>query len=216
MGYITISEYAILINTTVAAITANHSSTYVDGVIGRVSDMVETYCLGTLFESTVMTDERHTAYVRGRRPQAAKLLIQLNHTPVTEVSTVEYRVGNTDTTMSTTNLDYDPISGIINLWWYGPIWRTQEQWTILVSYTAGYTTVPDNVKEAVALLTREWIDADDRVGGGTAGIISEYRIGNYMEKYAPGSVERGNIGLGTVDSLRAQDLLRKYRRPGVR
>jgi len=215
MSLITISEYADLTNTTVASITADHSVTYVNNIIDVVSSRVIDYCLGTVFEPTTYTDERNTGYVRGRPPNQAKLIVRLQHAPIISVSSIKYRVANVDTTMSTNNLDYDAEQAILKMWWYGPIRRLSEPWVILTSYKAGYSSVPNMVKMATALLVQEWIDDDDRVSvGGAAGILTEYRIGNYGEKYSL-QAKQGVIGLGTSYSLKATDLLRKYRRIGV-
>lgn len=216
MGFITLSEYAEYTNTTVAAVTADYSATYVADITDVITELIKAYCLGTLFEATDITDERNKGYVRGRRPQTAKLMIKLKYTPINSVSTIKYRIGSTDTELSTNNLDYDPETGILNMWWYGPTWRLQEPWVTLTSYNVGYSSVPIMVKQACALLVREWITADSQIADGASGVVTEYKIGNYQEKYSIDEARRGDIGLGTADTLRARNLLRKYRRVGVK
>lgn len=185
---------------------------YVDRIITIISDHIDTYCMGTLFEATQITDERRESYVHGRKNE---LTVRLKYAPLISVTSLKYRIGSTETTITTTNADLDLEQSMIRLIWYGPLWRVKEKWVTIVSYMAGHTTVPEMVKEAAALLVQEWIDADTRAKDDRDGILSGYRIGNYEERYSVENARIGNLGLGTTRSIRAATLLRKYRRPGV-
>lgn len=207
---ITLAELNTLTNTN---LSATHDVDYLAAVITSVSDHVKAYCLGTLFETTTLTDERHTSYVRGR---TGKLTVKLKYTPLQSVTTLKYRIGSTETTIGNLdNADLDLTNSIIYLLWYGPMWRRSDPWVTVTTYIAGHVTVPNNVKMATALLVQEWVGADDAAAGGTKGILSGYRIGNYSEQYSVSKAEAGTLGLGTTMSIRARDILRPYRRPGV-
>jgi len=212
MSYITIAQYDALLDTTV---TADHGAIYVDGIIAGVSSLIDTYCLGTKFSPTTITSERNESYVHGK---SAKLTIKLRWAPLISVSSISYRIGGTDTALTNiTDADLDLTQAIIYLQWYGPLWRRSDPWVTVTTYMAGHSAVPDDVKLACALLTQEWIEADDRAAAGTSQVLAGYRIGNYQEQYAmlKMGVDRGNIGLGTTRSRLAGQLLAKFRRPGV-
>jgi len=210
MGFITIAEWQVLSNHN---FTADHSTAYLDAVLDVVSDHITAYCLGTLFELTVITDERIQAYVRGRTNQ---LNIRVKHIPLVSVQTVKYRIGSSDTEIDIDEADLDKVDGYIHLLWYGPLWRTKDLWVTVTSYTAGHSTVPDMVKMATALLAQEWVDADDKASSGTVNALTGYSIGNYAEQYSTGNAEVGNLGLGSTRSRLAAQILGKYRRPGVK
>lgn len=210
MAFITIVELSTLTNTD---LSATHDENYLLAVLDAVSDHVTAYCLGTLFTETVLTDERIRAFVHGRTNQ---LRVRVKHTPLVSVQSVKYRIGSTESTIDITEADLDKVDGYISLTWYGPLWRVKDIWITITSYTAGYSTVPDMVKMATALLAQEWIDADDKASGGTVGVLSGYSIGNYSESYSVGNAEAGNLGLGSSRSRLAAQLLGKYRRPGVK
>jgi len=193
-------------------ITADHPVAYVDGIIGAVSDHVRAYCLGTLFTPTTITDERSNSYVGG---STNKLTVRLKHAPLISVDTLSYKIGATETVLSITDLDTDDVNSYVYLLWYGPLWKKADPWIIVATYMAGHTTIPDEVAMATALLVREWISADDAISSGTERIMESFRIGNYAENYSVSAAEAGNLGLGTTMSIRARDLLGRYRRPGV-
>jgi len=212
MGYITIAEYDILTDTT---ITADHTAVYVQGIVDAVSTLVDTYCMGTLFTPTTMTDERNESYVQGK---SAKLVVKLQWAPLISVGTLKYRIGSTDTELTNvSDADLDLVQSIIYLQWYGPLYRRSQAWVTVTTYMAGHVSVPDTVKHAVALLVQEWVEADDRAGGGSSSVLVGYRLGNYSEQYAQRVIDAsiGNIGLGTTRSMLASQLLGQYRRPGV-
>jgi len=193
--------------------TADHSTAYLDGILQAVSDHIEAYCMGTLFSETVLEDERIRAFVHGRTNQ---LRVRVKHVPLVSVQSVKYRIGSTESTIDITEADLDKVDGYINLTWYGPLWRVKDIWITITSYTAGYSTVPDMVKMATALLAQEWVDADDKAGSGTVSTLRGFSIGNYAEQYSVVEAEAGNLGLGSTRSRLAAQLLGKYRRPGVK
>jgi hypothetical protein len=166
-----------------------------------------------LFAETVITNERIQAHVHGR---TNKLNIRVKHIPLVSVQSVKYRIGATDTTIDIDEADLDKVDGYISLLWYGPLWRVKDLWITVTSYTAGYSTVPDMVKMATALLAQEWVDSDDKASSGTVGVLSGYAIGNYSENYSTANAEAGNLGLGSSRSRLAAQMLGKYRRPGVK
>ena len=211
MSFITIAEFQTLVGD--VDFTATHGTIYLQGILDVVSDHVEAYCLGTLFAETVITDERIQAHVHGRTNQ---LNIRVKYIPLVSVQSVKYRIGATDTEIDIDEADLDKVDGYITLLWYGPLWRVKDLWITVTSYTAGYSTVPDMVKMATALLAQEWVDSDDKASSGTVGVLSGFAIGNYSENYSVANAEAGNLGLGSSRSRLAAQLLRKYRRPGVK
>lgn len=212
-SFITLAELNVLTNTN---LSATHDTAYLNGIITSVSDHVETYCMGTLFTLTDLTDERHRAYVRARPPHPAKLRIKTNYVPLNSVSSVKYKVGSTETTISIDEMELIEAQGIFEMLWYFPLWRVPDDWIVLITYNAGFSSIPHNVKMATALLVREWVDYDDSFTGGTRGDLKSFRIGSYAEEYfSKDAGASGNLGLGTPLSQRARQLLAKYRRPGV-
>jgi len=209
MGYITLTELNANTNTN---LSATHPVAYLDTIIDRVSDVVEGYCLGTLFETTTITDERRSQYVSGR---TAQLVVKLKYAPLVSVTSLSYRIGSTDTTVDTSNADLDLVQGIIYLYFSGPLWRISVPLVIVVTYVAGHATIPDDVKMATALLVQEWVNADDQVADGSAYVTEFYQSGSYSERFTVHEASLGNLGLGTMNSMRATELLSKYRRPGV-
>jgi len=210
MSFIDIAEFQTLVN---VDFTADKPTVYLQGILDVVSDHITAFCLGTLFEETAVTNERIQAYVGGR---TNKLTVRTKYRPLISVASIKYRIGSTDTTMDISEVDLDLDGGYIYLLWYGPLWRVRDLWITITSYTAGYTTVPDMVKMATALLAQEWVDADDKASGGTVSVLTGYRIGNYAEQYSTTNAEVGNLGLGSSRSRLAAQLLGKYRRPGVK
>lgn len=76
------------------------------------------------------------------------------------------------------------------------------------SYRAGYATVPSQIKQAVALLVQEWVQADYAISQGQPGFVTSYSLGDYRESY--GTVKQafeGGFGLGTSLSQRAKMIL---------
>jgi hypothetical protein len=211
MSFITIAEFQTLIGD--VDLTGTHGTIYLQGILDVVSDHIEAYCLGTLFERATITDERIQAHVHGR---TNKLNIRVKHIPLVSVQSVKYRIGATDTEIDIDEADLDLVDGYISLLWYGPLWRVKDLWITVTSYTAGYLTVPDMVKMATALLAQEWVDADDKASDGTMSTLTGYSIGNYSEQYSVSNAEVGNLGLGSSRSRLAAQMLGKYRRPGVK
>lgn len=193
-------------------LSGTHPLDYLNAVIGVVSDHVRAYCLGTLFEPTVIEDERTGSYVHGRRGQ---LTVKLKHVPLISVTSLSYKIGNTATTLDTTEADLDQVNGYIYLLWYGPLYRVRDKWVTVTTYMAGHTSIPDMVVMSAALLVLEWIEADDAAADGVDKVVKKYRIGNYAEEYSITEGVVGNLGLGTTRSIRAAMLLRPYRKTGV-
>jgi len=213
MACITIAELNVLTNSN---LSADHDDAYLERVLDSVCSHVVSYCMGTIFELTDISDEEHLAYVRARPPYQAKLRFKVKYLPLNSVTSLSYKVGSTTTTIDISEIEVIEENGNCEMFWYGPTWRTQDNWKILVTYNAGYDGYPDNVKMAVALLTREWVNYDDAVSGGSRGDLRSFRIGNYREEYfSRDASSQGNLGMGTPLSIRARQLLAHYRRPGV-
>jgi len=213
MAWITLIELNTFTGTN---LSSDHDVPYLENLLEVVSAHVEAYCLGTIFERRTIT-ERSTSYVYAR---TSKLYIKTKHTPLISVTSVQYQMGSTNTTITIDNIELDQANGRIEMLWYGPTWRRRDQLITLTTYVAGFATVPDLVKMATALLVWEWVLADDATASsgasGVHGPLSGYRIGNYAENYfAVSDATMGNLGMGTSLSVRAAQLLGKYRKPGV-
>jgi len=201
-----------LITLTNFSLSGDYSDEFLDGKIEVVSEHVTAYCLGTLFSPETITDERSGSYVQGR---SGRLTIKLKYAPLISVTSLKYRIGSTETTMSITNVDTDKVNSYLYLGWYGPLWRMHEKWITVTNYMAGHTEVPTLVKNATALLVREAIDADDQANEGSGGVLASWKLGNYSEAYSTVAAEIGNLGLGTKRSILATQYLKRYRRAGV-
>lgn len=194
--------------------TADYTTSYLNTIIGVVSDLVETFCQGTLFEPATITDERGESHIYGA---TGEFRVKLNYAPLISVSTLKYRIGASESTIDTSNADLNLDQSEVTLLWGLPTWRKRMKIVTITTYMAGLTTIPDMVKRAVALLVQEAIDSDDQAKDGAMRKLSGYRIGNYAEDYVvlKGEAEIGNLGLGTTRAMLASQLLSKYRRPGV-
>jgi hypothetical protein len=193
-------------------LTADHDNDYLLNMIDIVYEHVKAYCLGTLFERETITDERNRSYVRGKTHQ---LIVRLRKFPLVSVTSLSYKIGSTTTSMAITDADLDLVNSKIYLTWYGPLYKIRQEWTTVTTYVAGYLARPADVDTAIALLVAEWVDADDRAATQEGHVLTGYRIGNYAETYSVDNAKVGNLGLGTTRSIRAEMLLKKYRKPGV-
>lgn len=194
--------------------TADYTLAYLNNLITVASDLVETYCKGTVFEPTIVEDERQKSYIYGT---TGEFQIRLSLAPLISVSTLKYRVGSSESTIDLSDADLNLEQSEITLLWGLPTWRKRMKLVTIIDYMAGFTTIPDMVKRAVALLVQEAIDSDNQANDGTMRKLSGYKIGNYAEDYVTlkSDADIGNLGLGTTRSILASQLLAKYRRPGV-
>lgn len=124
-------------------ITNNSKDNLIIRKINAATDMIENYC-GRRFASTVYTDETYD--IEGGRT------INLNNYPVISFTSLSERDTsqniNSWTTVNSEFYFVDTDAGIVELL-YGMIsgWQRYK-----VTYTAGYTTIPNDLAEACATL----------------------------------------------------------------
>ena len=145
------------------------------------------------------------------------LHIQLKHKPIISLTSVVI----TTTPSNTINLDVDEIrinnnAGYLEYLYDATIpnyticitdWASSDIIPVAtVNYTAGYSTVPDQVKKAAITLCeqliREFKDNDKSLSG--------FTIGKYTERYTD---SKGKKGRGEIGSDEVLQLLKKYRQP---
>lgn len=208
MALITKEEYQTLTNTSLTGYPAD----YVEAVLNTVSDHLENWC-SRKFEETDITDEMAESYVT----RHGWLKVHTKYTPVISISGLKYQFAGSTNEIDISNADIDKELGSIRLLWYRPLLGGPDRWITLVSYKAGYATIPDPIRMAVALLTREAIEADEQAAQeGLAYPLESYKVGSYSESYAIARVDgASDLGLGTELSLRARALAAPYRRAGV-
>ncbi len=208
MSLITIQEFETLTN---ASFTA-YPTEYVQAVLDTVSDHLENWCCRK-FALTDIVDEMGTSYVTRR----GWLKVHTRYTPVVSVSGLKYQFAGSTQEIDISNADVDLELGSIRVPWYRPLLGGPDKWITLVSYKAGYATIPDSIRMAVALLAREAIEADAQAAQeGLAYPLESFRVGSYSETYAIRRVDGvSDLGLGTELSLRARALATPYRRAGV-
>jgi hypothetical protein len=208
MALITKDEYQTLTNT----ILTGYPADYVDAVLNTLSDHLENWCSRRFAEATI-TDEMAQSYVTRK----GWLKVHTKYTPVISVSGLKYQFAGSTNDIDLSNADIDYELGMIRLLWYRPLLGGPDKWITLLSYKAGYATIPTRAKMAVALLAREAIEADDQAAKeGVAYPLESYRIGSYSETYAIARINGGSdLGLGTELSLRAKALALPYRRAGI-
>lgn len=208
MSLITIAEFETLTNTSFSA----YPTEYVQAVLDTVSDHLEKWC-SRKFALTDIADEMATSYVT----RGGWLKLHMRYTPVVSVSSLKYQFAGSTHTIDISNADIDKELGTLRVLWYHPLLGGPDKWITLVSYKAGYATIPNPIRMAIALLAREAIEADEQAAKeGLAYPLESYRVGSYSETYAIRRADgASDLGLGTELSLRAKALATPYRRAGV-
>lgn len=164
-------------------------------LINRASDLIEKYCNRT-FHST--------AYVNEVYDGTGSNSISLKQYPVTVFTSLDKR-NTTDNVDSWTTINsqlyfIENNSGVI---YYAPNGCFQEGFQLYrASYTAGYTTIPDDLEEACIRLAVEMYNDRKK-----SGDVSQESIGDYSITY--------NVNANTFKSLGLDLILDKYRAPQV-
>ncbi len=88
-----------------------------------------------------------------------------------------------------------------------------------ITYTGGLTSVPDNVKYAVAIITASGIAQMKLAEEGVAGVLS-FTIGSYMvtvgRPYSRGGAQAESAGFAGLIPAAAMELLKDYKKAFVR
>lgn len=185
-----------------------------EALIARASRLVNAY----VGQSLLLTE-----YENEQHPWRHTRRVYLYNWPVTEVTAVRIRIGaETTATLqaseiytnntghyieaSTLALAFGVTPSIISLGLYEP--------EVEVDYSAGYETIPDDVKDATAIIASSLFLAKGLFEEGTAGVVS-YTIGSYQVSF--GTKQLGGVaGFANYIPDIAKELLDDYKSISVR
>jgi len=181
----------------VLGITTSDDDELLTNIINRVTDIIESYCNGRRFASTVHTQEEYNG--------TGTKLINARHFPITAVTSYQENNG-TPGTADWDDLQSDYVKYIDTgqgpgqfFYAYG-FERGVSNYRF--SYTAGYTTIPNDLEEACIQLAT-WIYNNRKSKGmksetlGDRSYTREDRTGNIIE----------DLGIDLI--------LEKYRIPSI-
>jgi len=128
----------------VLSITGDAEDDKIINLINRATDIIETYCNGRRFASTTHTNEIYDG--------TGDYYLPLEHYPVTTLTSVERRTGDFDTPAwealesAFYDLDDDGERGPGMVYHSGGFMEGARNYRI--TYTAGYTTIPNDLQQA--------------------------------------------------------------------
>ena len=214
---ITTEEYELYTND---SISGTLSDAYIAVILEAVSDDVNELC-GSQFGSRAVSDEPTSALVTEYNGGAC-LYVEGSVTPITAITSLSVwlivTVDPVAVTITNAMLNesrtafYTPF-GVFGIW--QSFYTMNQRYRAKVSYTAG-ATIPATVKRAIALLAQEAFAEDAANSSTSVDKISEYRLGDYTEKKAVRDLSASDgLGLGTANSIRAAQILSRYRKSGM-
>ena len=215
---ITTEEYELYTND---SISGTLSDAYIAVILEAVSDDVNLLC-GEQFGSRAVIDEPTSALVTEYNGGAC-LYVEGAVTPITAITSLSIwltvtvdpvAVTITNAMLNESRTGFYAPFGVFGIW--QSFYTMNQRYRAKVSYTAG-ATIPATVKRAIALLAQEAF-AEDANNSSTSvdKKISEYRLGDYTEKKAVRDLSASDgLGLGTANSIRAAQILSRYRRSGM-
>lgn len=130
------------------------------------------------------------------------LRLELRNRPVNSISIVLACEKGSEVNIDLTNMTFRANLGMVYI--LSTTGKLRESVICKVTYNAGYSSKPNRVLRAIALLVREWLDSDTAGGG---GLLKSYRIGSYSETRVVYSKGETRLGLGTMLSRQAEILL---------
>lgn len=211
---VTIDEYLVMAGDSLsgnAALTANPD--YFNDTALAISDYViewtgKAWLTGNYVEEQDCYLDYSTGYAR----------FTVKHTPYISASAGVLLVGSAEVDLTLTYIYSDSRSGVVLVPVGTMAVPNLAKIRLRLSYMAGYTEVPHNVKKAICLLIREWVQSDTDSQEGRPGPLTSFRIGQYSESYGlpkDASEESGSMGLGTALGKRAFSLLARSKDVGV-
>lgn len=164
--------------------------------INQATEMIERYCGGRRFASTVYTGEEYDA-------TNSNQLILKNY-PVISFTSLSYRHSSDNTnsweTVDSENYFTDTNAGVVDLTFNAVgMWNRYK-----VTYTAGYNAIPADLAEACVTLASYLVDNST---SGT-GVKKKQEGSRSIEYFDPNSSSSGNNGL--FEQLNLDDVLNPY------
>lgn len=166
---ITLADYKLY-----KKITKTDSDEELSAIIASVSNLVKTYC-GHSF-----IDYFTTPKVEIFNTKASQHAILLNEWPVNTVSLVEYRDDYTEAYQTLASTDYFVDTTIDTVFLHSGYWP-EGFGSVKITYTAGYTATPEDVKIAALDLVQHYFKEEykERKTLGSASIdTGQSKIGN--------------------------------------
>lgn len=183
----------------VLGITANDTTTnnLLDNIINRATDIIEKYCNGRRFASTAYTNQEYDG--------TGTKYIDLKHWPVTALTAYDRNDGDFSTTnWNTLNVEniklIDDGDGPGQVFYSFGFARGVRNYRF--TYTAGYSTIPNDIEEACLQLA-SYIYNDKKNKGMKSESLGEY---SYTKESLVGNV---------IDNLGIDLILEPYRVPNV-
>lgn len=215
-GYVTVSQVREL--STIPEITNEKpSNDIIERHIKKATALVNQYLGGSILYSTYSKKIRCTMDKR-----TGGILVQMPHRPVNTVTsitlereystvpvTIDEDTGGSKRVISPDNIIINPDSGYFK--YTGNLeLGIQERPMVYVTYTAGYTYVPDDFTQAVIMIIQEL----HRRYLGEGSRMYSYELGPEKTVYRNPSYLDGAIKtLGLDDAQGAWNILRNYRQP---
>jgi len=181
----------------VLGIVTGDEDSLLTNIINRVTDIIESYCNGRRFASTVYADEEYDG--------TGTMRVNARHFPITAVTAYEGndgRAGNADwNSLQSDSVRYIDDGQGPGQFYYSPGFVVGTR-NYRFSYTAGYATIPYDLEEACIQLCT-WIYTDRKNKGMKAETLGEY---SYTKESFTGNV---------IENLGIDLILEKYRIPTI-
>lgn len=165
----------------------------IDEFLTYISALVDTYC-GRSFEVQTYTHEFNWE----------ESVVMLPVFPVITVTNITYETSGGS-------------SGFLNYYTFNKNGKIklagtpQPDWKCIVTYDAGYTVVPDAIKQATMMLAHTYAQSIDSgsVGIADGGSLVSFRFGKFMEQYSDPRQHNTTYDEGIPITVEA--ILRKFR-----
>ena len=175
------------------------TSGQVEEFLTYISNLIDLYCSRT-FEITSYQD-----VFQG----TGDMVMFLNNMPVTGISSVVYEDMFASSSGTLTNItDYRLFTNTGKLKFADPL---KDYYQYTVNYVAGYTTVPDPIKQACLMLANAYLQGIDNgaVAFADGGANVQFRFNKFQEQYADPRHKNPNYLEGIPVTVQA--ILRRYR-----
>jgi hypothetical protein len=154
MSYVSIQEfkqaptgidYSTLDNTAIGDPEAQDNA--LQSILDKASDWVNTICKVSTLEAVSVTETKRLKLNRDH-----SLSIQVTNTPILSIESIQYRIKPTDAWKTVDVSSIDTFDYYFNVYDLPHSYRQETVYTVQFSYTAGYTEIPEVVKQATILL----------------------------------------------------------------
>ena len=172
----------------------NSQDSYLTNLINRATDIIEKYCNGRRFKETTYTNETYD----GNGSQ----FLNLKHYPISAITSLQWRSGdfssNNWDSIDSSMYTYLDIEG--EIYYTGVFSRGIRNYR--VSYTAGYSTIPNDLQQACITLI-SYLKNQTKTSGMKSESLGEY------------SYTKDDDVQATISKLGLDEILNAYRIPAL-